>query len=72
MKNKHLTFEERCIIEEYLNKGETVHTIALKLDRADSSIAREIRRNRYKSYSASFPYCKYRNNRCGNKVHNMH
>ena len=46
-KNKHLSFEERIVIEEYLDKGISVHKIALKLDRPDSSIVREIKRNRY-------------------------
>lgn len=47
MKNKHITFEERIIIEELLNKSISVHQIALKLNRPDSSIVREIKRNRY-------------------------
>lgn len=59
MKNKHLTFEERCIIEEYLNKGESVHKIALKLEKPDSSIVREIAVNRtyidYKKYLEEHP-----------------
>ena len=46
MKNKHLTFEERLIIEEYLDKGLSVHKISLKLGRPDSSVIREIVRNR--------------------------
>jgi len=44
---KHLLFEERVIIEDYLNSGHSVHKIALKLGRSDSSIVREIKRNRY-------------------------
>lgn len=47
MKHKNLTFEERVIIEEYLNNQESVHHIALRLNRSDSSIVREIKRNRY-------------------------
>jgi len=57
MKQKHLTFEERIIIEEYLNKGENVHKIALKLGRPDSSIVREIKRNRFMSASAKHEGC---------------
>ena len=60
MKNKHLTFEERCIIEEYLNKGESVHKIAQKLERPDSSIVREILRNRYLSFKPDQEYCQFR------------
>lgn len=47
MKHKHLLFEERIIIEESLDKGISVHKIAIKLGRPDSSIIREIKRNRY-------------------------
>ena len=49
MKNKHLSYEERMYIEQSLNKGLSVHRIALKLSRPDSSIVREIQRNRYNS-----------------------
>ncbi len=38
MNNKHLTFEERSIIEDLPNKGEKIHKIAQKLGRPDSSI----------------------------------
>ena len=31
MNNKHLTFEERSIIEGLLNKGENIHKIAQKI-----------------------------------------
>lgn len=46
MKNKHLTFEERICIEECLDKGLSIHRIANKLNRPDSSIVREVKRNR--------------------------
>lgn len=49
MKNKHLEFEERIVIEEGLNKGMSVNAIAIKLGRPASSIAREIKRNRHVS-----------------------
>ena len=45
MKNKHLSFEERLVIEEGLNKGNSVNSIAKKLDRPASSVSREIKRN---------------------------
>ena len=57
MKNKHFSFEERCIIEEYLNKGESVHKIAIKLNRPDSSVVREIKRNRYIIYTPQSESC---------------
>ncbi len=60
MKNKHLTLEERIIIEEYLDKGISVHKISLKLGRPDSSIVREIKRNRYRSSLTERVPCIYR------------
>ncbi len=57
MKRKHLTFEERIIIEELLNKGEPIHKIALKLNRPDSSVVREIKRNRYISAGTPHKAC---------------
>lgn len=60
--NKHLTFEERIIIEEYLDKGICIHKIALKLNRQDSSIVREIKRNRYMYSNENKEYipCRFR------------
>ena len=57
MKHKHLSFEERCIIEENLNKGMSVHRIAIQLKRPDSSIIREIKRNRSLVYSPATEVC---------------
>ena len=59
MNNKHLTFEERSIIEDLLNKGENIHKIAQKLGRPDSSIAREIQRNRFICNTATREKCCY-------------
>lgn len=42
----HLSFEERYEIAEGLEAGFSIHKIAKKLGRSDSSIAREIKRNR--------------------------
>lgn len=44
--NKHLTFEERCKIEEYINKGLRKYQIANELNKSQSTILREIRNNR--------------------------
>ena len=44
--NKHLTFEERCKIEEYINKGFRKYQIANELNKSQSTILREIRNNR--------------------------
>ena len=59
-KNKHLSFGERSIIEESLNKGLSVHKIAQKLERPDSSIVREIKRNRYVCHTAAKESCEFR------------
>ncbi|WP_075034509.1 helix-turn-helix domain-containing protein [[Clostridium] aminophilum] len=48
MKNKHLTFDERYAIQTGLNDGKSIHKIAVELDRVDSSIRREINRNRHR------------------------
>ena len=42
----HLSFEERYEIAEGLEAGLSIHKIAKKLGRSDSSIAREKKRNR--------------------------
>ena len=72
MKQKHLTFEERIVIEEYLDKGESIHKIALKLGRPDSSVVREVKRNRYVFRSYELPSCEYMwgKNRCNKRFLN--
>ena len=44
--NKHLTFEERCKIEECINKGFRKYQTANELNKSQSTILREIRNNR--------------------------
>lgn len=44
--NKHLTYEERCKIEECINKGFRKYQIANELNKSQSTILREIRNNR--------------------------
>lgn len=46
IKNKHLTFEERCKIEECINKGLRKYQTANELNRNQATILREIRNNR--------------------------
>lgn len=48
MKNKHFDLSDRIYIETSLDKGISIHKIALHLGKHDSSVAREIQRNRYK------------------------
>ena len=43
---KHLSFTERCLIEQFLCLGFTFHDIADRLDRQTSTISREIKNNR--------------------------
>ena len=48
MKNKHLTLSDRIIIQEMLERKESLRAIAMRLEKSTSSISREIKRNRYK------------------------
>lgn len=45
MKYKHLTFEERFVIEKLLNKSTGIRAIALLLERSANTISREIKKN---------------------------
>ncbi len=57
MNRKHFSFEERIIIEECVNKRISVHQIALRLGRPDSSVVREIKRNRTIVYDPPRDWC---------------
>jgi len=48
MSFQHLSFDDRVYIQESLDKSISIHQIAKRLRRTDSSIAREIRRNRFR------------------------
>ena len=48
-KYTQLSYEERVIIENRLKNNESIRSIALKLDRNPSTIAREIKRNGIKA-----------------------
>ena len=43
---KHITYEERCIIEDCINKGFRKFEIAKEINKSTSTILREIRKNR--------------------------
>ena len=45
--NKHLSFEDRCVIEEYLNQGYNFTQIANRLQKDRTTIARDIKKHRY-------------------------
>lgn len=47
MKHKHLTYEDRLIIQQELENSTSLHKIAQRLRKSDSTISREIIRNRY-------------------------
>jgi len=44
-KNKHLTKEQRCIIESMLNEGSSIRHIAVALYKSPSTISREIKKH---------------------------
>ena len=46
-KNKHLSFEDRCVIEEYLNHGYNFSQIANRISKYRTTIARDVRNHRY-------------------------
>ena len=47
MKHKHLTYEDRLIIQQELENSTSLHKTAQRLRKSDSTISREIIRNRY-------------------------
>ena len=46
-KNKHLSFEDRCVIEEFLNYGYNFTKIANRLGKDRTTIARDIKKHRF-------------------------
>lgn len=62
-KNKQLTFDQRCKIEEMLNKRRRKFEIANELDKSQSTISREINRHKilkhYKPINGNFYNCKF-------------
>lgn len=46
-KNKHLSFEDRCTIEEFLNYGYSFTKIANRIGKDRTTIAREIKHHRF-------------------------
>lgn len=63
-KSKHLTLDDRIYIESSLNSSIPIHQIAKTLGKQDSSIVREILRNRYKILHKSYIVyeCTHRHN----------
>ncbi len=46
-KNKHLSFEDRCVIENFLNNGYNFTKIANHLAKSRTTIARDVKKHRY-------------------------
>ena len=46
-KGKHLTFDDRCEIEEMLKAGESFRAISRKLGVSPTTISNEVRSNRW-------------------------
>ena len=46
-KNKHLSFEDRCVIEEFLNYGYSFSKIANRLSKDRTTIARDVKKHRF-------------------------
>lgn len=59
-KNKHLSFEDRCVIEEFLNEGYNFTHIANRIHKDRTTIAREVKKHRFlrsKQSSSNEPCC---------------
>ena len=57
-KNKHLSFEDRCVIEEFLNNNYNFTQIANRLAKSRTTIAREVKKHRFlRSSNSSSPCC---------------
>lgn len=59
-KNKHLSFEDRCVIEEFLNYHYNFTQIANRLHKDRTTIARDVKKHRFlrqSSYSNNQPCC---------------
>lgn len=46
-KNKHLSFEDRCVIEEFLNYGYNFTKIANRLSKDRTTISRDVKKHRF-------------------------
>ncbi|MBE5847234.1 MAG: IS30 family transposase [Lachnospiraceae bacterium] len=56
MKNKHLSLNDRVTIQMMLDKKYSIHAIAKRLGKSDSTISREIIRNRYQKAETPHTY----------------
>lgn len=46
-KNKHLSFEDRCTIEEFLNNNYNFTKISNRLSKSRTTIARDVKKHRF-------------------------
>lgn len=51
LKYKHLTYEDRCTIQEFLNNGYNFTKIGNRINKNRTTVAKEVRINRYKKLS---------------------
>ena len=57
-KHKHLSFEDRCVIEEFLNYNYNFTKIANRLGKDRTTISDEVRKHRFlRNLSDSKPCC---------------
>lgn len=58
-KYKHLSFEDRCVIEEFLNHGFNFTQISFRLEKNRTTISKEVYKHRFLRGTASFdrPCC---------------
>ena len=47
IKYKHLSFEDRCVIEEFLNRGYNFTQIANRLGKNRTTISKEVLKHRF-------------------------
>ena len=57
LKNKHLSFDDRKLIEKSLNNGLNFSQIGLNINKPYKTISNEIKRNRIFEASTAFSLC---------------
>ena len=60
-KYKHLTFEDRCVIEEFLNYNYNFTKIGNRLGKDRTTISDEVRKHRYLKSNSNGSDCCFEN-----------
>mgnify|MGYP004642493661 FL=1 len=55
LKNKHLSFEDRCIIQEFLNYGYSFTRIVTRIHKDRTTVAKEVLHHRFMKGSFQTP-----------------